>query len=168
MVTAADLINDERFGISDFDARRITERPVVKYRLKTVRLGSIMMNMPGEYVPLDHTDVYKYLDSSEESAKQYTAYCEKYGKRNANRTPDKYNDLIRELEEESYDIRKGGIFVDQNNILLDGQHRCCILMKRGGKNRRIEVVELTYKRKPILSKISCRIRRLKGLMRYGF
>lgn len=139
-----DIRNDKRFYIDKFNYYRVFgEKAIKSYKVCTIKLKKIGMIIDGGYVPLDKTVAYNYLENRTDNKNKYEEYCIKYGKNNPDRTIDKYNRLITELEE--YDPKKGVIIIDDANILLDGQHRSCILLRRYGGNHKIKVVKAYIK-----------------------
>lgn len=48
-------------------------------------------------------------------------------------------------------ILNGGVFLNQFNIVQEGQHRCCILLKYYGADYIIKVVKLYYVHIPRIS-----------------
>ena len=152
-LTKADFIN-KNFYIDSFNLDRIfKENTFTSYRIKVVPVGHIIMPYPGSYIRLEESPVYKYLNKTTESKNNYELYCQKYGKLNKNRTVEKYESLINELSSYDYDINKGIIVVNQANVLLDGQHRSCLLLKLHGTDYNIPVLEVTDKRCTMLRRI---------------
>ena len=55
----------------------------------------------------------------------------------------RYNHLSTKLSKTGgYDIKRGAIVVDQNNVILDGWHRASWLLNKYGKNYKISVVKI--------------------------
>lgn len=162
MINIENVKLDNRFYINDFDLNRITKnRNLIKYEIVTIKLKHIRMFIEGKYLKLNETIVYQYIKNNDEkSIKKYNEYCKKYGKKNPNRTLESCNELLDNFIE--YDIKKGAIVVDKYNNLLDGQHRCCILLNEYGDNKEIEVVKFYFK-ETIIKKIKNFIKfRIKG------
>ena len=159
-LTKIDFEN-QNFYIDPFNLDRIfKENTFISYRVKKVPLGKIIMRYPGAYIRLKESPVYKYLDGSINTAENYKMYCKKYGKHNKNRTVEKYDELINDLSLNEYDIKKGIIVVNQLNVLLDGQHRSCLLLKRYGEKFKVPVLIIRDKRCTIVTQL----RLMKDLM----
>ena len=145
------FLKDDRFFIDKFNYNRIfADLPVKKYEIASIRLGDILMHIEGKNYHLQDTAAYQYLSNTEEATTQYDAYCDKYGKKNKNRSKKSYDDLIEQFED--YDIKKGAIFVNQYNMLLDGQHRSCLMLKKYGPDHVVEVVRV-YIAESVLQKV---------------
>ncbi len=145
MVTKEAIKADDRFYIDDWNLERITKRKIISYRVETIPVGNIWRLIEGKIIPLRETDVYKYLDGDEIARKKYEAYCNsELCQGNDARSVRAYESLISLLRSEMYDMERGAIFVDQLNIILEGQHRSCILLKEFGPDYRIPVVKVQY------------------------
>ena len=137
---------EKDFYIDSFNLDRIfKEDSFLSYKIKIISVGRIIMPYPGAYIKVGESPVYQFLNGNHESEEKYKLYCKKYGKFNPNRTVDNYKELINDFSLEDYDIKKGVIIVNQANVLLDGQHRSCLILKKYGKNHKIQVLEITDK-----------------------
>lgn len=148
MVTLQQLKNDKRFYIDDYNLKRIFKyHKFLFYHLTTIKVGKILRSLDDseEVVPLSETLVYKYL-IGEESDDSYKEYCQSH--LTPYRSIDYFKKLIVNIRQEGYDIQKGAIFVDQHNIVVEGQHRCCILLKEFGPEYKIKVIRLFILQKP--------------------
>lgn len=139
------LRKDNRFYIDEFNLTRISGGGIRDYKIDLVKVSDILMRMEQGIITLDKTDVYRYLDGGSQPYKRYKEYCEKYGKYNPKRTVEEYDKLISTFSYEGYDLKKGAIFIDEFNIVCEGQHRLCILLKQFGADQYIKVVRLYYK-----------------------
>lgn len=54
---------------------------------------------------------------------------------------DRFNDLVKKIKIEGYSTSNGIITLDKDNCLLDGQHRCCILLYLYGDDFEILVAK---------------------------
>ena len=61
------------------------------------------------------------------------------------RSKDAYNSLIHDREQTPYDITKGAIVINQDDLIYDGQHRSCYLLYKYGPNYKVDVLQLFYK-----------------------
>lgn len=143
MVTIDQLRNDNRFYIDDFNLNRIFKPNIIKYRIIRIKIGEIVRIYRGRVMDLYQTDVYKYLSGRNEDKKNYNIYCERINM--YRRSSKEFDKLILEMSKSPYDIKKGAIFVDKNNVILEGQHRCCIMLKLYGPDHEISVVQLIKK-----------------------
>lgn len=161
MVSVEKLLNDDRFYIDDWNAHRIFKAPIKKYEFTEIRLDQIFRLIGGKVVPLFETPVYKFLESDGKNTKIYEEYCQQYCKGNDLRSADVFLELENDMIENDYDPRKGAIFIDQLNLILEGQHRCCILLKKYGGTHSVKVVKV-YGYKPkirtFIKKLICRIK----------
>ena len=145
MVSIEQLRNDNRFYIDDFNLNRIYKHNIVKYTVKKINIGSIIRIYRGKIIELYQTDVYKYLSGKDDDKVSYDSYCERINM--SRRSPEEYDKLISVFKKTPYDIKKGAVVVDNNNVILEGQHRCCIMLKMFGPDYVIDVVQL-IKKKP--------------------
>ena len=142
-ITEDVLKSDERFFIYDRNVNRLLkEHPVSSYRVKYVKVGMILRKYSQRFrvVPLYQTNVYKYLEGGEEGKKAYEEF-KKVCNYSPLRSEEIYNNLIQQIDNSDYDIKKGAVVVDQHNLILDGMHRSCILLHKYGANHRIQVVQ---------------------------
>ena len=145
MVTKDEIKNDNRFFIDDWNLDRIMRRPVLSYEICPIKLGNIWRIINRTPIPLCETDIYKYLDGSAESRKNYEDYCSSpLCEGNSYRGVEVYNSLIHTMETTGYDMKKGAVFVDQLNFIQEGQHRSCILLHNYGPEYKIDVVKIHY------------------------
>lgn len=144
MFNAEDLHNDTRFYIDERNVQRLLANGGgQKYTTIFVGVGSIMRSLDGKITSLYCTDVYAYLQGTEEGKKKYEDYCKLCNV--SFRTEQNYADLITEIDKTEYDIKKGAIVIDENNFILDGQHRACILLKKYGPFYKVEVVKMYFR-----------------------
>lgn len=151
-ITKEDLINDKRFFIDDRNINRLlNDHPVKGYRMKYIKVGMILRNTSNcnSIVPLCQTYVYKYLKGGEEGKKAYEEF-RKICNYSPLRSEKIYDNLIRQIDNSDYDLKKGAIVVDQYNLILDGMHRSSILLRKYGANHKIQVVQFynAYKIRP--------------------
>lgn len=93
---------------------------------------------------------YKYLNGDVEGYKQY---CDRHFRANLPlMSRERFDSLIESVESNGFDPKKITI-VDENNLILDGQHRACILAKKYGPEVRIHVLRITTLRNHIKKQI---------------
>lgn len=146
-ITKEIIRNDGRFYIDDRNIERLMQTPIIRYDVKFKKVGMLLRTRANSnrVVNLDQTRVYAYLTGTQEGKKEYDEYIRICNVPFRNR--DVYNDLIEEMSRNPYDIKRGAIVIDQNGFIYDGQHRSCYLLYKYGPNYRVEVLQLTYKRK---------------------
>ena len=154
IITFEDFKNDSRFYIDDFNAKRIFDNNIKRVKVVNIKLKKINMFIDGKYIFLPYFPVYNAFNENEEFIKEYELYCIKY--RNENINPNRNVEGLKKLKEEmnnqEYNIKKGAIVLNEFNSLLDGQHRCCILFRRYGENKKVSVVKVLHKNSSILIK----------------
>ena len=94
----------------------------------------------------------------------YEEYCASSTRKSENHTPESYDAIIRMIQREGYDIRKGAILIEQNGIIQDGFHRCCILLHLYGSNYKVKVLQIRRTRSGIRNRIRIAIQG--GVLRY--
>lgn len=146
MKTEEKLMKDSRFTIDDFAFNNhLKISKMISYKIEYVKLGDILRYQNSKVFEIKKSDVYKYLDTKNEE--EYKKYCqnicigEDFNKHN----PRIYDDLIKTINNTEYDIKKGAIVLNQLNIIMDGQHRACILLKKYGPSHKIPVIKIKYK-----------------------
>lgn len=105
---------------------------VVNIKLKDIKL-------PGNQ-PLQNSHIYAYImgdEKGEYSKKWYHGGARIYDPEMA---MNSYNDLKNDINESGYDPAKGIIVLDDDNVLIDGQHRCCLLLKKYGEDYTVKAV----------------------------
>lgn len=55
----------------------------------------------------------------------------------------KYKNLINSIRQNNFNPKKLPI-INSDNIILDGQHRCCILMHKYGGEHKIPILKINY------------------------
>lgn len=144
-ISKNELQKDSRFYVDEKNIDRLLSKPICSYAVKRMQVGMILRSLEdtNKIVTLDKTRVYAYLKGGEDGMRAYKEYMKSCNYVNF-RTPTNYNNLIESLNESAYNIKKGAIVVSQHNLILDGQHRCCILLNKFGPNYIVEVLQLTY------------------------
>lgn len=145
MIEITKLFDNKFFFIDEHTRNRLFENTgiiIKKYKFHDFRLSNIYMEMEKEVLQLQNTVVFQYVKNQNNGQSDYEKYCNTYGKMNPNRNKDSFNNLINEFENELYDPKKGVIIINQYGLLLDGQHRCCILLKMFGEDYKVKVLQL--------------------------
>lgn len=145
------LLRDERFCIdTEFFNRALKFRSIKDCKVIKVKLGDIYY----ENTPLKEVKPYLYLNGEIDAYKQYCQYHQ--SDLHINMSLDRYNRLIDSINSCGYNS-KSIIIVTDNNKILDGQHRACILMHKYGEDYEIPVLYLKLKKRNLLQKLQKRI-----------
>ena len=141
----ARILNDSQVHIDDeFAFSSIEPRLIEKWKFVDIEVGKIKRQLyPSKNVavPLDETLPYKYLVTRDPSV--YNQYCN-YNKSFWNidfMSHERFDLLIQSLENDGY-TQNYNIVVDQDNIIWDGQHRCCWLLYSKGPKYRIRALSV--------------------------
>lgn len=138
------LLNDNRFVIDDeFFFRILDNREMLGYSLEKIPLKNIIRVWNGEKLSLKDCAPYKYLMGDETV---YKEYCDYHRDMNLPlMTPDRYETLIKSIGESGFN-EKSVIVINQDNVLLDGQHRACYLMYKYGEDYEANILKIIFKR----------------------
>lgn len=142
MFTIEDIKKDPRFFIDDFNTNRLFGDGALlgrEYEVVFVKIGSILRSLDGKTTSLYDTDVYSFLLGTEKGKQKYKSYCDRCHA--SFRNEENYKKLIDEMLMHDYDITKGAIVIDENNFILDGQHRACITLFRYGPYHKVQVLK---------------------------
>ena len=145
MLSKEDIMSDDRFYIDEWNLNRLLERPVKRIKIKKIKVGNINRYLDLRITDLQDTDVYRYLNQTEEDKNQYEKYCSEYCSDNDSRGIKFYDKLIEEFDISNYDLKKGAICIDAYNSIIEGQHRSCIILKKYGESQVIDVVQFVFK-----------------------
>lgn len=144
------LMEDNRFILEDeFVYRGIEGKKIKRYAIEEVRLGDIKRRwFDGKVYKLTECAPYKYLHGD---VSGYTKYCEYHEKRNLPAMSlERFDTLIGSIDEKGFDDRYI-IVLNEENIIMDGQHRSCILLNKYGEDYTITVLKI-YQDKQLLLK----------------
>ena len=127
------LWNDTRFNLDDeFVYFSLELKKIARYELINLPLRDIRRQWLRKPIRLKDCLPYKYLVTGD--PKIYDEYC-KLNKRYYNldiMSQERFDTLIQSMEENTFDERNV-IVVNQHNVLLDGQHRCCYMLYKYGE-----------------------------------
>lgn len=140
------LRKDNRFFIDERNIERLCQKEVYKYRVIEIPIGKILreQEISGKIIGLSETRVFKYLTGTSDGIEAYKEYVDLCNV--PFRSFDCYNQLIKEVESVGgYDVNKGAIVVDQDYLVVDGQHRSCLFLYKFGSEYKVTVVQLFYK-----------------------
>lgn len=134
------LLEDSRFELdADFFYRVLEPRSVERYEVVRVRLGDIRrMTATGQIVKLETCEPYLFLRGDKA---RYEEYCDmNRAVTGFDMSPARFERLRGDMAQ--YDPRKMPVVRGDENVVMDGQHRCCILLDRHGPDHEIEVLRI--------------------------
>ena len=116
------------------------DNALIKYKFDDIRFSDMKCHLINEIFPFVEGAPYKYIKEGDVAG--YEEYCKLH---EANNLPlmkkERYDCLIESIRKNGYDERKI-IVVDQHNVLIDGQHRACILANMYGEDSYIRVLKI--------------------------
>lgn len=139
------LLEDKRFTLDDeFVYFSLEHKLVRKYELADVPLKDILRGWNGVNIPLAECHPYRYLVTGDKEV--YEEYCrlnkELFGLNIMSR--ERFDRLMKSLDEKGFE-RENAVVINQDNVLLDGQHRCCYMLYKYGGDYRIPCVRIYEK-----------------------
>jgi len=143
------LVSDERFDLDADFVYKILEwqrDKLSEYLFTKTSISEIKRRWFHDFIPLHDLAPYRYLDGDTNTYDEYCAYHIKHNL--SSMTRERYDTLIASFKQNGFDQRKA-IVITQDNVILDGQHRLCILLKQFGDQYQVPTVILHLK-KPII------------------
>lgn len=135
------LLDDPRFVIDpEFMYRVLEFTRIGRYEVVRVKLGDIRrVWFDDRAYGLDACAPYRYLSGQEDA---YARYCDENNARQSyfKTTAERFAELRESMAE--YDPKRMPVVFGERNIVLDGQHRACILLKKFGPDHEIEVLRI--------------------------
>lgn len=136
------LLRDKRFTLDDeFVFFNLEHRLVKKYEIVELPLKDIKRNWADRQIPLSECHPYRYLQTGD--PKVYEEYCrlnkELHGLDIMSK--ERFDKLIRSIEENGFDS-DSIIVVNKDNVIADGQHRCCYLMYKYGGEHKVKCLRI--------------------------
>lgn len=135
------LLDDERFDIdADFFYKTLELRKIKAYTLEKIKIGDIKRKwIDGKLYNLSECAPFLYLSGNKEA---YQEYCQINGETSKfDMSEDRFDNLIKSMEN-GFDERKVPVIHGPNNILMDGQHRLCYLLKKYGENHEVTCLHI--------------------------
>ena len=135
---------DSRFYIDDVHLNYLRGLWISTYSIEKRKLGSLRRDYDDGLYSLEKSVPFRVLayPEDEKTKRDYEKYCTK--RRNQIGDIDRGLKAFRELHCDllsmGYSLSKGAIVVDQYNIVLDGQHRSCIMLYEYGPEYEAEIV----------------------------
>ena len=136
-----ELLADNRFLLDpEFCYFELEMMRISKYEIVEMTLGSILRRwFDGKYYRLKECAPYRYLTGDDEAYREYSRYHEEHGL--SMMTRERFQQLIESVERNGYDERHV-LVVDQKNVIMDGQHRACILLAKYGEAHQVKVLKV--------------------------
>lgn len=141
----ARMLKDSRVKVDDKLAFDYIEPRLIKsWDFINIRVGDIKRQLyPHDktVIPLSETLPYKYLVTRDSNV--YEEYC-RYNQRTWNNnlmSRERFDELIRSLETNG-DTRDKNIVLGDDNVIFDGQHRCCWLLYSNGPDYVINALQI--------------------------
>lgn len=143
----ARMLKDPRVHIDDGFAFDCIEPKLIKnWGFVDIKLGEIRRKLyPNDKktVSLAETLPYKYLVTRDpEIYKEYCEYNLKVWKTDL-MSQERFDELICSMEMNG-DTKENDIVLEHNNIIFDGQHRCCWLLYKNGPDYQIKSLLVNY------------------------
>ena len=133
------MLDDPRFILDDeffyhaLEMHRIEDYEVIRLKLKNIRRRKLDRTI----CPLSECEPYRYLCGQ---TQEYQEYCQRNREISGYEMSREKFESLRESLERNYDPRWMPVVQGPNYIIRDGQHRCCILLKKYGPEHEIDVV----------------------------
>ena len=139
--SAIRLLDDKRFVLNnEFFYRSLESKKIIDYQIKKMAIKDIKREWKGKKYNLDQCSPYKYLNGDK---KRYITYCAENKKRfKVDMSVNRYDNLITSIETNGFDSKNMPVINAKNNVIMDGQHRSCYLMKKFGPNYKVKALFL--------------------------
>ncbi len=143
---------DEEYRINYLDTYKIYRYEWIKMRLSDLRVFFISKEGDFHFVPLAETIAYKTIirysvnelcNDTENIWQDYETYTDRLKKNDLNfmHTKSRFESLIQALEQKGFDDTHP-ILIDDDNRILDGQHRAVWLAGKYGLDSQIRMLRL--------------------------
>ena len=118
-----------------------------KYELVKIKLKDINRGwFDGKIYSLKECSPYRFLQTKDESI--YQDYIKKHvdvgyitDSNAMTYSIERFLNLAKEIENSGYDPHKSVVVIDENNVIVDGLHRCSILLYKNGEEYEIVAVK---------------------------
>ncbi len=138
------LLSNPLFNIDyEFFYKVLESKSIYKYEIVEVCLGEIKRIWDdGKVYNLTEVAPFKYLNDKKNGSRVYNQYCEENRKVHGfSMGVDRFKTLIESVNINGFDSKNMPV-IDQDNCIMDGQHRSCILLHKYGPNHKIKVLKL--------------------------
>lgn len=117
-----------------------------RFEYVRIKIKDIKRFWGGKIYSLKQCSPYKYLETKDK--KIYKKYIQKHVDINycsANTVWDvkKFDDLFKSIKKNGYDPKKSVICVNDDYIVIDGQHRSCCLLYLYGDDYEVNVIKVS-------------------------
>lgn len=140
-LSAMKLVNNKEFTLNDdFIWHYLELRFIEKYEIVDLKLSDLNRQWyDNKNYKINELSPYLYLQGDK---KRYLDYINYHKEHNLPvMSVERYDKLIKSIKKKGYD-NKHLITVDGNNVILDGQHRSCVLYHILGKDTKIKVLRI--------------------------
>ena len=142
------MLDDDRFVLDyDFFYKVLEMFEIPTYEVVTLKLKDIKREYGDSVIELKQCHPYKYLQGEKT---QYQEYCVSNKKESMFELSEERFNHLKDSIDNNFDTRYMPV-VNAENIIFDGQHRCCILLDKYGENYKIPVLRITLNEIPDLS-----------------
>lgn len=137
--SAIKLLEDKRFVLNyEFFYRSLETKKIVNYYIQKISLQEINRNWKGKNIKLNQCAAYKYLQGKTNT---YKNYCKENKKLfNIEMSINRYDNLIKNIENKGFDSKTMPVINPKNNVIMDGQHRCCYLLNKYGPEHKVKAL----------------------------
>lgn len=149
------MYEDDRFHVDGNLMRTIFRfPPVVSWDVEKVRLCDIKRFWEGEIISLYASPAYSFAAHGDlQGYREYVSVhwldagaqsrlTREQIEKGIDDDVSRFRETIRQMKSTDYDIRKGAVVLDSNNVILDGVHRTCALLCRYGPEHEIAVLRV--------------------------
>ncbi len=141
--SAIRLLDDDRINLDyEFFYKVLESRKIKNYFIKEIALKDINRFWKGNVLKLNECAPYAYLGGAK---KEYVDYCEEnkqiYG---WEMFVDRFDALLNNMEQNGYNPKSMPVLDAKDNIIMDGQHRSCYLLKKFGPEHKIQALFLEF------------------------
>lgn len=135
------LLDDKRFRLDyEFFYHDLEMLKIRNYDIIEIALKDIYRMWDGKKYHLDECSPYAYLNGD---TKRYKKYCDtNKATKPYDMSTKRFNDLITSIEKNGFDKKQIPVINGRDFTIWDGQHRCCILLKKYGPDYKIKVLAL--------------------------
>ena len=147
MISREDLESDKRFHISKTELDWLFSKlKIYKYECVDIEIGRLRRFDGKKIISLKETINYKYLENPNDKriSNLYEQYCKE--QENLLDNPDRSRTIFDKLRDDildtEYNPQNGIIIINQYNIIEDGLHRSCILLKKHGPDFVVKVLKI--------------------------
>lgn len=137
--SALRLLGDKRIILNDeFFYRALEGRKIANYSIKKIALKDIQRVWKGKTLSLSECHPYTYLNGN---IKAYEKYCKENKKLfSIEMSVNRYDKLLASIKANGFQSKNMPVIDAKNNVIMDGQHRCCYLLKKFGPDYKVRAL----------------------------